>query len=69
MYGTCCIRLGLEGILTRLEAARLGSVVEGSAYFNPFAPQGHYNLNMTMPGDRDVFRALLGLDKVSTKAH
>lgn len=57
-------RLGLEGVLTPLEAARLGSVVESTAYFNPFAPQGHYNLDMTVPGDRDVFRALLSLDKV-----
>lgn len=39
--------------------------MEGAAYFNPFAPQGHYNLDMTMPGDRDVFRAILSLDKVS----
>lgn len=49
-----------------LEEARLGSVVEGSAYFNPFAPQGHYNLDMTMPCDRDVFRSILSLDKVSS---
>eukprot|EP00752_Nemacystus_decipiens_P009815 g8759.t1 len=61
-------RLGLEGFLTPLEAARLGRVVEGTAYFNPFAPQGHYNLDMTRPGDRDVFRAILGLDKVN-RAH
>lgn len=60
----CRIRLGLEGYLTPLEAARLGSVVEGTAYFNPFAPQGHYNLDMTMPSDRDMFRTLLSLDKV-----
>lgn len=58
------VRFGLEGYLTPLETTRLGSVVEGSAHFNPFAPQGHYNLDMTMPGDRDVLRALLLLDKV-----
>lgn len=57
-------RFGLEGCLTPLETSRLGSVVEGFANFNPFAPQGHYNLDMTMPGDRDVLRALLLLDKV-----
>lgn len=62
----CRVRLGLEGYLTPLEAARLGGVVKGAAYFNPFAPQGHYNLDMKMPGDRDVFRALLGLDKVGS---
>ncbi|CAM9595003.1 unnamed protein product, partial [Ectocarpus sp. 8 AP-2014] len=62
-------RFGLEGCLTPLEEERLGSVVEGSsAYFNPFAPQGHYNLDMTLPSDREVFRALLGLDKVN-RAH
>ncbi|CAN0200791.1 unnamed protein product, partial [Ectocarpus sp. 12 AP-2014] len=62
-------RFGLEGCLTPLEEERLGSVIEGSsAYFNPFAPQGHYNLDMTLPSDREVFRALLGLDKVN-RAH
>ncbi|CAM9221094.1 unnamed protein product, partial [Scytosiphon promiscuus] len=58
-------RFGLSGCLTPLEAARLGRVVEGSAYFNPFAPQGHYNLDMSIPADRDNFRALLSLDKVN----
>ncbi|CAM9108325.1 unnamed protein product, partial [Hapterophycus canaliculatus] len=57
-------RFGLNGRLTPVEATRLGRVVEGSAYFNPFAPQGHYNLDMTMSTDRNIFRALLGLDKV-----
>ncbi|CAM9969799.1 unnamed protein product, partial [Ectocarpus sp. 13 AM-2016] len=62
-------RFGLQGCLTPLEEERLGSVVEGSsAYFNPFAPQGHYSLDMTLPSDREVFRALLGLDKVN-RAH
>ncbi|CAB1118437.1 unnamed protein product [Ectocarpus sp. CCAP 1310/34] len=61
-------RFGLEDCLTPLEEERLGSVVEGSsAYFNPFAPQGHYNLDMTLPSDREVFRALLGLDKAKAK--
>ena len=64
MQHTCRVRLGLEGSLTPLEATRLGSVVAGAAYFNPFAPQGHYNLDMAMPGDREVFRAILSLDKV-----
>lgn len=57
-------RFGLEGNLTPLETTRLGNVVESSANFNPFAPQGHYNLDMAIPSDRDVLRALLLLDKV-----
>eukprot|EP00903_Cladosiphon_okamuranus_P011517 g10844.t2 len=61
-------RLGLVDRLTTLEAARLGSVVERTAYFNPFAPQGHYNLDLAMPTDRQVFRALQSLDKVN-RAH
>lgn len=59
------IRFGLEGYLTELEIGHLGGMVESSAYFNPFAPAGHYNLNMAIPGERDVFRAILGLDKVN----
>lgn len=56
----------MADFLTPLEAARLGNVVEGTSYFNPFAPQGHYNLDLAMPADREVFRALLSLDKVSS---
>lgn len=59
------IRFGLEVCLTELEVGHLGGMVESSAYFNPFAPAGHYNLNMAIPGEKDVFRAILGLDKVN----
>lgn len=63
----CCLpphRFGLDGILTEAERCKLGQKVEESAYFNPFAPTGHYRLDMSVPGDRDVFKAILGLDKV-----
>lgn len=55
---------GLDGIFTEAEGCKLGEKVEYSAYFNPFAPTGHYRLDMSVPGDRDVFKAILGLDKV-----
>lgn len=57
-------RFAIGASLTPEEAITLGGMVESSAYFNPFAPTGHYTLDMSVDGDRDTFKAILGLDKV-----
>lgn len=43
--------------------------MEASAYFNPLAPTGHYEIDMSNPGDRDILTAILGLDKVCIQKH